>query len=331
MPTFNGANFIGHALESVARQHDDAIEIIAVDDGSTDATRAILASYARRLAMRVIARRHSGNWVESTVIGMSVAHGRYLCWLHQDDLWRPSRLAKLRRLAERHPKAAFFVHPSWYIDALGRRIGYWHCPLSHVNRQLGCAEVLSRLLVQCFIASPATLFSAEAVQLVGLPDATLTYSADWEYWLRLARLGASLYHPTPLACFRIHEASQTLARVDQADERRAQQMAVLARHLPGLEDCGQCAEQVGRVARFSIQLNHALTNSVAGRPVQWRSLAAEFAKLGVDGWYRMFRDSRIIERCLSRAQAVGMRAATVPTYAHHKIAEASVAARLPWD
>ncbi|HVA51093.1 MAG TPA: glycosyltransferase family 2 protein [Pirellulales bacterium] len=81
MPTFNRAGFVDQALESVARQDDGTIEVIAVDDGSTDATPAMLAAYARRLRMTVIERRHSGNWVESTVLGMSAARGEYVCWL----------------------------------------------------------------------------------------------------------------------------------------------------------------------------------------------------------------------------------------------------------
>ncbi|HWB14525.1 MAG TPA: glycosyltransferase [Pirellulales bacterium] len=305
MPTYNGADFIGQALESVVRQDDGTTEVIAVDDGSTDATRRILAAYSGRVT--VIERRHSGNWVESTALGMSAARGEYLCWLHQDDVWRPRRLARLRRLAAEHPDADLIVHPSWYIDASGRRIGYWRCPLPRVNRTLGHAEVTQRLLVQCFVASPATVFRAEAVKQIGLPDARLTYSADWDYWLRLAQLGRTVYHPTPLSCFRIHAGSQTIAQVGEADQRREQERSVVERHLPALAARCAAGRLVGRVARFSVELNHALACALAGRRVEWRSLAADFSRLGMSGWHRLFRDSRVVERCLSRAQAVGVR------------------------
>jgi hypothetical protein len=307
MPVYNGAPFIGQALDSVARQDDGTIEVIAVDDGSTDATRHILAAYARRLKMTVIEHRHSGNWVESTALGMAAARGDYLCWLHQDDVWRPRRLTRLRQRAAEHPDAALIVHPSWYIDASGRRIGYWHCPLPRVNRALSYTEVVQRLLVQCFIAAPATLFQANAVQQIGPPDTRLTYSADWDYWLRLARLGRTVYHPTPLSCFRIHAGSQTIARISEADERREQERSVVRRHLPDLEARHPAGQQVGRVAGFSVELNHALACALSGRAVEWRSLAADFMRLGVTGWHRLLRDSRVLERCLSRAQAVGVR------------------------
>lgn len=304
MPTFNGARFLGDALESVARQDDGTIEVIAVDDGSSDATLALLASFSTRLRMSIIERRHSGNWVESTGLGMAVAQGSYVCWLHQDDLWRPGRLTALRRLAACHPDAALIVHPSWYINQAGHRIGYWHCPLPRIRRPLHRLEVLERLLVQCFVATPATLFRAGAAREVGLPDARLKYSADWDYWLRLAKLGPTVYHPMALTCFRIHAGSQTIARLAEADERLEQESSVLKRHLAGFESEHPEGALVARVARFSVALNHAMACTVLGRAVAWRPLAAEFARLGVCGWQRLFRDSRVIERCLSRAQAM---------------------------
>lgn len=311
MPTYNGDEFIGHALESVARQDDGTIEVIAVDDGSTDGTQFVLSAYASRLRMSVIEHRRSRNWVESTALGMSSARGTYLCWLHQDDCWRPGRLAALRALTVEHPDAPLVVHPSWYIDASGRRIGYWHCPLPRVRRPLSAAEVLERLLVQCFVATPATLFRADAAAQVGLPDARLTFSADWDYWLRLARLGRTVYHPTPLSCFRIHAASQTMARIGEADDRREQETAVLERHLPDFAARHPAGQTVASTARFSVELNHALTSMVAGRSVPWRLLSSDFARLGLSGWQRLLRDSRVIERCLSRAQAVGVRPARI--------------------
>lgn len=307
MPTFNGAEYVGHALESVARQNDGTIEVIAVDDGSTDETRSVLSCYASRLPIKLIERPHCGNWVESTALGMSLACGEYLCWLHQDDLWQARRLASLRRVVAANPTAALIVHPSWYIDAAGRRIGYWHCPLPRRNRLLNDREVLERLLVQCFVAAPATLFRADAVRQVGLPDARLTYSADWDYWLRLARLGRTVYHAMPLTCFRIHAASQTIAQASEADLRRSQQLLVLDRHLSAFEGRHPDAQRVARVARFSIELNHALACAAAGRPVTWRKLTSGFLGLGPFGWRRLFRDSRVVERCLSRIQALGVR------------------------
>src|SRR5579862_7885736 len=106
MPTYNGAAYLAQTLESIECQADCTMEIIAVDDGSSDATLAILHNYSRRLPLRIIARSHIGNWVANTNFGLAKAQGHYVCFLHQDDLWLPGRLRVLRQLLCKEPQAA---------------------------------------------------------------------------------------------------------------------------------------------------------------------------------------------------------------------------------
>ncbi|MGH7140467.1 MAG: glycosyltransferase, partial [Pirellulales bacterium] len=302
-PTYNGERFVAQALASVAAQQGDGVEIIAVDDGSTDRTLDILRRWSRALALTIIERPHSGNWVESTAIGTAQARGTYICWLHQDDAWSSRRLTVLRAVLENRPEAAFLVHPCWYSNVQGQRIGYWRCPLPRVRRLLRFDEVARPLLVQCSIGTCGTLFSAEAARQVGAPDATLAYHADWDYWLRLARLGRTLYHPTPLASFRIHAGSQTIARAGEADARLGEARTVLRRHLPHFAACGGDARRVEAVASVSAQLNHALNALVAAQEFDAARLLRAAAKLGPAGWAKLLGDSQIVERCLSRLQA----------------------------
>lgn len=302
MPTYNGARFLRQALDSVVAQRERAIEVIVVDDGSEDDTLRIAASYENKLPLVIEALPHGGNWVANTNQGMRLARGAYLSILHQDDAWRPRRLAVLKQLLRAHRKAALFVHPCWYMDAHDRRIGYWHCPFPMGATLLSPQRVLERLLVQCLYATPAPLFPARAARDVGLMDESLWFSADWDFWLKLSRLGYTVYCPTPLAMFRLHSASQTIARGRCTDEVYEQQHCVQERHRRFLGD-GPVADEVGRVARFSAEVNSALLRLVDGRDAHIVSLAASFAALGPTGWVRYFRDSRIVERCLSRWQA----------------------------
>ncbi len=75
IPTYQGERFLAQALESIAQQWDDTIEVIAIDDGSTDNTLAILKQYATRLALRVLAYEHTGNWVQNTNRALNLARG----------------------------------------------------------------------------------------------------------------------------------------------------------------------------------------------------------------------------------------------------------------
>lgn len=301
MPTYNGAQFLPAALWSVVAQPCMDFEVIAVDDGSTDETPAILRSFAKRIPMTIIEVPHRGSWAANTNLGMEAAKGRYLCWLHQDDCWCPERLTALRIVTDLHPETALVLHPCWYANGEGRRIGYWRCPLPARGRPLEPEEVLKRLIVQCFVATCGAMFSARAARQAGPLDERLWYSADWEFWLRLARQGTTVYHPRPLAMFRLHSGAQTLGCARRASELRWQQQAVLERHLSR----AAVNRSGAMVASFSADVNVALAMLAGGkgREVNWRELARRYFWLGPAGWYGYLRDSRVLERCVSRVQA----------------------------
>src|ERR1035437_3719239 len=95
MPIRNGAAFLGAALESVAREACEGVELVVVDDGSTDASLSILARYRDRLPMRVL-EHQTGSWVAGANLGLRDSDASFACILHQDDLWLPGRLGAIR-------------------------------------------------------------------------------------------------------------------------------------------------------------------------------------------------------------------------------------------
>lgn len=309
MPTYNGAAYLAAALESIVAQKDDDIEIFAVDDGSTDDTLLVLRHYAEKLPLQVVVRGRVGSWVVNTNYGLSLARGEYVCFLHQDDCWLPGRLAALKTQAAVHPQVVLFLHASVFIDAMARRLGVWRCPLPHTYRPLPPDRVRERLLIQNFIAIPAPLFRRETALRLGGMDERLWYTADWDLWLKLATAGDSFYDPRPRTCFRIHELSQTMRQSGDDAEFRRQHRAVLQHHLPA------CPRRRGRrtdlksflqashlplLAEFSAEVNSALAGSLHRRKPNWVALLRHGLSLGLAGWHRFLRDSRIVERVLAR-------------------------------
>lgn len=300
MPVFNGAEYIGEALESVRREGTEGVEIVAADDGSTDGTLDVLQGYASLLPLRIVHRGGDGSWAAGANKAMAVAEGRFASILCHDDLWFPGRLSLLRRWATRSPAAHLFIHPALFVGPHGERLGHWSCPFPAREALLASELVLERLLVQNFIASPAPMFDRAAALESGGFDPDLWFTGDWDLWLRLAAKGPVGFSPEPLAGFRIHASSLTVSRRRTTDELRLSMTSVLGRHLAALRASGERRRRIEKVASFSIELNVALAE--AARERRWPPLrtAAALLRLGPAGVWRYFRDSRIVERISAR-------------------------------
>ena len=313
MPTYNGERYLPAALESIRIQGDSGIEVIAVDDGSTDGTLQILRQSSQSLPLVLIERGRIGNWVANTNHAFSVARGEYLSMLHQDDCWLPERLAVLRGLLADRSPPLWLCHASWFIDANGKRLGKWHCPLPSRPEPLPGDLLRQRLLVQNFLFIGAVIFRRDAALAVGGMDERLSYAADWDFWLKLAVAGDAIYRPEPLSCFRIHDASQTVAISRDSREFERQLDAVLDRHLEPWLTQHPNDRGVARAARFSVKMNSALAGLSQGIRPDFLALARQGLALGPCGWHRYLRDSRIIERTLSRLRAMRRRRANRET------------------
>ena len=297
MPTYNGERFVAAALESVCDQHDDRIELVIVDDGSTDRTLDIVRGFAGTLPIRLITPGRLGNWVAATNLGLREATGDWACFLHQDDLWLPGRLKRLRSEMGSN-QGALIIHNAMYVGPDGQALGPWTCPFS--EGEVSTNQFIERLLVQNFIAIPSPVFRRDAVIHSGGLDEALWFSADWDLWLRLGALGPVRFIAETLSAFRVHPASQTAARKLQPNEWQQQLTTVLARHLESWPITGRFRTSVRRVAMASIAVNSALSAASRGEPVKPAAVLLQLLALGPWGWHRYLRDSRIVQRVSSR-------------------------------
>lgn len=302
MPTYNGEQFLSKALESIMMQDERDIEIVAVDDGSTDDTLGVLRSYIDRLPLRISEQERGENWVVGTNRGLRSAVGTYISLLHQDDFWMPGRLRAIKRLLASGTVPSLLVHPVWFVDIEGKPIGRWRCPLP-TGRDLHPDIVTDRLIVQNFISVPGAVFPRELALDLGGLDERLWYTADWDLWLRLARRGTTRYLPTLLAAFRIHPRALTLTRSAQLHEFRQQLEIVLDRHLIDPAGLGAHGEGVAATARFSVEVNVALAAMAHRRRPHLLRLLLQFLQLGPARWGKYIRDSRILERTRARLRA----------------------------
>jgi GT2 family glycosyltransferase len=298
MPTYNGAEYLPQALASLRASAHSGLELVAVDDGSTDETVDLLKEYGRDHRLELIRQGHGGNWVASSNRGLAAARGEYACFLHQDDAWLPGRLGTLRPLTAAYPGATLFVHSVQFIGPGGERLGQWRCPLRSSRGPIPAGLVVRKLLVQNCFAVPAPLFRRRDVAAAGGMDERLWYTADWDLWLKLAASGETVYHPRPLAAFRLHPWSQTARRTSDVTEMRWQLETVLNRHLPGLRGSPRFAG-IESAARLSVECNLWLAacrrRPISPSPLLWAAAAA-----GPSGFFRYLFDSGIIGRVAAR-------------------------------
>jgi glycosyltransferase involved in cell wall biosynthesis len=282
-------------------QDAGGIEVIAVDDGSTDDTVDILRSYKDRLNLDIIEQGRLGNWVAGTNRGLRAASGRLVSILHQDDLWLPGRLATVRSELAAGGEGILLIHPVWFVDERGRRVGRWRCPLP-TGRLLPPDSVLERLLVQDFVSLPGAVFPRAVALEEGL-DEKLWYTADWDLWLRLASRLRTLYIAPTLGAVRVHGSSITTTETSRLDEFREQHEEVLRRHLAAWRADGRRRERVRAAAELSVEVNVTLAAMANRQPAKVGSLLGRALRVGPAVWGRYLRSSRIHERVGSRLRA----------------------------
>jgi len=313
MPTWNGERFLRAALAGILRQEDDGLEIIAIDDNSTDDTLAILEMSARRLPLTIIRRSHGGNWAANANEGLRSARADHVSLLHQDDFWLPWRLRHLKSMLRLAPDAAMFLHASRFVGEKGETLGTWRCPLPSA-RFLSPGFLLERLLVQNFIASPAPIFRRDLALAVGGLDPNLWYATDWDLWMKLGACGTTVYSPRPLTAFRVHRLSQTVIRSRRIDNLQEELTTVFERHFARWKAPRPTKHNVREAAGFSRRLNTALFAAFHGQATGWLPLVGRFLSLGPAAWRRFFRDSRVAERLIARMHAGFLRRFASPTH-----------------
>lgn len=206
--TYNRCHLLQQSLGSVLCQTYPKLEIIVVDDGSSDDTVAMLAQYAGRVKIVQQANRGAA---AARNRGMSVSQGEYLTFLDDDDLLKPTKIARQVQ-ALRHQPQKELIHTGYYYgDGMGQALQkVWLLPSGDIRQQLVAGN---------FIWSGAPLVRRSCLEQTGGFDERLTNCEDWDLWVRLALTGCQFgVVQTPLGTYRLQPNSKVtnLARLEQS-------------------------------------------------------------------------------------------------------------------
>ena len=302
IPTHGGERWLAATLDSLVAQTRQGFECIVVDSSPGDGTLAIAEGYRTRLPLRIIPRRDVVDWQGKTNLAAHLALAEHLCMLHQDDLWEPGRAEHIAAWIAEEPGVAMHLHPSWIIDATGRRLGLWRCPLpgaTIVPREV----LLARMLVQNFVAICAPVIRKQIFLEVGELDRSLWYTADWDLYLKIGRAGTVRYHREPLSCYRIHDGALTVSGSRDAAAFSKQMTLVLDRHIEAIVP-GRRRRAILRRARAAIAVNTALARALHAGPDQLIAALLHVLGLGPYGLFAFLRDTRLVERLSPRLRSL---------------------------
>ena len=190
--TRNRAALLEQALRSALAQTLQPIEIIVVDNASTDGTRELVARYAKndsRIRYHLFAA--PGQICAARNAGAQMASGAYVAFLDDDDWWQPNKLERQVTLLEQHPEAALVYAWARMVDASGQFLGLMPPqPSANTYRELCEADFIGGVSV--------ALMRTQTFLQAGGFRPSMAGAEDYDLWIRLSRRGRIMAVEEPL-------------------------------------------------------------------------------------------------------------------------------------
>lgn len=229
IPTYNNESFLVEAIESVFRQTFGDYELIVVDDGSTDRSRALIEPYMSRLKYHY--QENQGLAVARNV-GLSLAQGEYVTYLDGDDVWNDDNLATKVAVLARFPDIGGVFSEFSIFDQTGERdargtkvmfpfferTGWDYAQIFEERHEVEVngralpvyvGNVFEKLFFGNFILPTSMVFHRERALATGMFRAHMRTQQDYEYWLRYSRQHRFAFIDHVLVRYRRHEQQLT--------------------------------------------------------------------------------------------------------------------------
>lgn len=184
LPTYNRAEYISKAIESVFLQTFKDFELIIVNDGSTDNTPKILSEFEKKDSrVKVITNTTNIDLVKTLNKGIRAAQGKYIARIDDDDIWSdPKKLEKEFSFLENNSDYVLVGGGVVRIDAQGKEIMRYL--LSEKDE-----DIRKAILQNNTFAHSNVLFRKDAWERVGGYNEELKFSEDWDLWMRFGTIG----------------------------------------------------------------------------------------------------------------------------------------------
>ena len=212
IPVYNGERYLAETIESVIAQTEVNWELIAVNDGSTDNSQAILEGYAKKIPDRIkVITVENGGVSRARNTAVAAARGTYVAFLDQDDLWAPRKLERQVEMFSRDKNLGISFTNATVIDEKGSvlRENVLRCGVKHRG------NVFEYLIFENFIGISSVMLKKELYVRTGGFDPRFSLAEDYDFLLKVTQESSVDYIDEPLLLYREHDESDSQTKIDR--------------------------------------------------------------------------------------------------------------------
>jgi glycosyltransferase involved in cell wall biosynthesis len=214
MAAYNGEKTIKESIDSILRQTHEALELIVVDDGSTDNTVAIVMSIVDDRLL-LLQHKNSGSPAAPRNVGVKKATGDFIAFCDQDDLWYPKKIEKQLKAHEnvkQFGEVGIVFSSADLIDGAGKKVAE---NVTKFSGFLPAEEARSRMLEGDYVIACSALVPKRVMDDAGSLDETLVGVDDYDLWLRITENYGVFAIPEKLCAWRQSPNSLSMNKVTQ--------------------------------------------------------------------------------------------------------------------
>ena len=207
---YNYGKYLPECIQSVLNQTYKNVEIVIVNDGSTDNTNDIMLPYLANNSVKYISQDNRGQ-ANAKNVGIANSTGEYIAFLDADDLWLPDKLEKQLQCICNDTIGVVYCRAN-YFDEDSNELNY-EMTSEYLQPQKG--KVTEYLIFDNFIQFSSTIVKRECFKKFGCFDETLKMGIDWDLWLRMSTYYHFDYVNERLFYYRMGHSGQMSKNMDE--------------------------------------------------------------------------------------------------------------------
>lgn len=213
--SYNHAEYLERRMDSLLAQTYDNLEIIVIDDCSTDGSFEVLKEYSKYQHIKIITLTENGGYAKACNLGVQLSKGNYIMFAECDDYDEPDHIAILMMDLKNNESVGVAYCKSNMVDRNGKMFGddfqcrekYFKIKCSK-DTLITKGEMQKYLLNSCVIPNmSAAIIRKEYFMIIGGLDSKYKACADWDFWCRISNHCDFYYVSTPLNNFRNHDST----------------------------------------------------------------------------------------------------------------------------